>query len=67
MNKEDVLNFLTRVQHKTYIGVASLELIQFVIDKGLVDRTTIGNFRITKKGNDFLGNKISLDELILLQ
>jgi len=63
MNKSDLLDLLATIYNKKYIGAVSIDLVQFAINKGLIERTSIGNFQLTNKGEDLLNQQISWDEL----
>ncbi|MFI5162648.1 MAG: hypothetical protein ACHQHN_15320 [Sphingobacteriales bacterium] len=63
MNKNNLRSFLSTVQNKKYIGVASLDIIQFAIDEALVDRDEMGNFHLAPKGLSFLNQKSDVGTL----
>jgi len=64
MNKNNLRNFLSTVQNKKYAGVTSFDVIEFALDKELVERTEVGNFQLTSRGTDFLDEKISWNEVL---
>ena len=64
MNQNNLRDFLSTVQNKKYAGVTSFDIIQFAIEKELVERTTVGNFQLTTKGTDFLDEKISWNDVL---
>ncbi len=63
ITKNELWDMLDTIHSKKYVGVVSFELIQFAIDKQLIERTPVGNFQLTSKGSDFLDYKLSWDEL----
>ncbi len=64
MNQNNLRDFLSTVQNKKYAGVTSFDIVQFAIEKELVERTTVGNFQLTSKGVDFLDAKISWNDVL---
>jgi hypothetical protein len=63
MNKNDVIQLLRTIKDKVYVGVTKFEVIDFTTHEGLLERTEVGNFSLTAKGQDLLNGKISLDGL----
>jgi hypothetical protein len=58
MNREDIITLLQNIKVKTYVGTAGYDAISYSIEKGLIERTAAGNFKLSQKGEDVLNGKI---------
>ena len=63
MNKNEVLALLNTIDKDKYVGAVSIEVVQFAIDKKLIERTSLGNFQLTSKGCELLTNQLSWEML----
>ena len=66
MTREDVLSLLQNIKINTYVGAAGIDVITFSMEKGLIERTESGNFKLSQKGEDLLNDE-SDDEIIFTQ
>jgi hypothetical protein len=63
MNKNEVLALLNTINKDKYVGAVSIEVIQFAIDRQLIERTSYGNFQLTSKGSQLLTNQLRWEML----
>jgi|GEM_PF-2380277 len=63
MNKEAVLHLLQNIYAHKLIGVASIDALTFAIEKGLVERTEIGNLILSDRGLAFLNGSVKWEDL----
>ena len=57
MNSEDIIALLQNIKIKKYVGAASIDAITYSIEKGLIERTESGNFKLSQKGEDLLNGE----------
>lgn len=62
MDQEIITKLLKNVKAKANVGAASIEAVDYCIQKGLLERTRLGNFKLSKKGEDFLNGDITLEK-----
>ncbi len=60
MDRESIIILLQNIKTKEYIGVSSIEAVNYSIEEGLIIRTLLGNFKLSEKGEDFLNGKLDL-------
>jgi len=63
MNKEAVLHLLQNIFAHQLIGIASIDTINFAIEKELLKRTEQGNFVLSNKGMLFLNGNLNWEDL----
>ena len=61
MDQETIVVLLKNVKSKANVGAASVEAVDYCIQNGLLERTRLGNFKLSQKGEDFLIGKITLE------
>jgi hypothetical protein len=54
MDREIIIRLLENVKAKANIGAASIEAVDYCIKNGLLERTSLGNFKLSQKGEDVL-------------
>jgi hypothetical protein len=64
MNKENVLQLLGNIKYNRFVGITAFEVVQYAVNAGLLVRTSVGNFKLTAKGEDLFSTKISWEEAI---
>jgi len=59
MDQEIITKLLKNVKAKANVGAATVEAVDYCIQKGLLERTRLGNFKLSKKGEDLLNGKVT--------
>jgi hypothetical protein len=54
MTSEDIIALLQNIKLNKYAGTAGVEVISHCIDEGLIERTELGNFKLSLKGEYML-------------
>ena len=68
MKKRAIELLLMSIQEKSLISVPLdgdqiIEAVQFALNKELISRTELGNFKLTKTGTDVLASKLRFESL----
>jgi hypothetical protein len=58
MDRENIITLLQNIKVKTYVGASGIDAIAFSIEKGLIERTELGNFKLSQKGEDLLNGDL---------
>ncbi|MGZ3891015.1 MAG: hypothetical protein ACXVIY_05495 [Mucilaginibacter sp.] len=61
MDQEIIVSKLKNVEAKTHVRAASIEAVDYCIQKGLLERTLLVNFKLSQKGEDFLNGIIRFE------
>jgi len=61
MNRENIVSLLQNVKLHELAGCTSFEAINYSVEQALLERTPLGNFKLSPKGEDFLNGKIPHD------
>jgi hypothetical protein len=63
MNEESVKKFLFNINNTKYVRTDHINVIIYSIEKGLVERTGLGNFKLSPKGEDLLNGNLDWNML----
>jgi len=63
MDKEVVPNLLQNIYVNKFVGVSPIDALTFSIEKELIERTEIGNFKLSDKGLSFLKGDIKWESI----
>ena len=58
MDREEIIILLQNIKANHYIGVSTIEIVYYTIKEGFIDRTMLGNFKLTQKGEEFLNSPL---------
>ncbi len=59
MDRNCILTLLDNIKTQKSIGRVAFDTVSFALEEGLIDRTEEGNFKVSKKGEDYINGEVS--------